>query len=997
MATSGSLPSARIDGVVTFFDPVNGLLFVQDATGGVRVSVGDEVAQYSPGQRVTVSGVIGDADLSPVILAPIIVVHGAGRLPPALPVTAASFGTREVENRLVTVEGVVRSAGAPQNNIAPMIEISQNGLQIGVVVQEFAGLYADEIDRRVRVTGVATSDLNVDLKPVRRTLLNASWANTVHLDPVRPPGSAPLVTCAGVAAWPANRLPEHAVRLKGKLEAAGLAGAFRVHDGTGSLKVEFGFAANPRLSEPVEVAGFVQRGASGPYLVSAIMLLDNLQAGRNASRRVLTTIRGVRSLSPNEASRRYPVHLRATVTFFDPPGNVLFVEDGTDGIYVSPHELAPKVRAGDLVDIDAVSEAGDFAPILTQPHMRIVARDVALPSHPTVMDGILSDTEDSRLVDVEGVIRNITVDRNLANLDVVSARNRFHAYVPDLIHPEDLRDARVAIHGVCGPLYNGRRQLRGIQLFVPGPGSLRVLERPSPGERVAVDHVLDFKAGRLPGHRLRMSGIVTYSSASLLFIRDADNGLRVGLNKRCRLTPGDQVDVVGYPRAERLLPLLEDADVTPMSHGGPPAPVPTSAQALSEGLHADQLVQLDAWVRGSASSVAEEIFELRSGTTTFHALFDKATGQRVQMEAGSKVRLTGIFDAQSWEPLTRTGTGDFHILLRSPSDVKVLVAAPWWTTGRALQVIGMVAAAALIAFGWVFVLRGKVNEQTATIRRQLEAEIYLKKAAEGAMRVRREVTELKRIEAELMAARDSAEEANRAKSTFLATMSHELRTPLNAIIGYSQMLQEDCVGSEAQQLRADLAKIERSGQGLLAIISDVLDLSKIEAGKIQLEFDNVDMAAILEDVQHAVQPLATQHGNVLRVVCGEDARMAVADQQKLRQSLLNLVTNACKFTENGEVEVNVSRVSDGGRDWTEVQVKDTGIGIDEQDLGRLFQPFTQVDGSTSRRYGGTGLGLAISQKFCRLMGGNITVQSTPGKGSCFAIRVPVCAAVRTLD
>ena len=177
----------------------------------------------------------------------------------------------------------------------------------------------------------------------------------------------------------------------------------------------------------------------------------------------------------------------------------------------------------------------------------------------------------------------------------------------------------------------------------------------------------------------------------------------------------------------------------------------------------NQLVQLDAYVRGSTSSIAEELFELQSGTTAFHAVFDKAAGQRLQLEPGSKVRLTGIFDVQSWQPVTRTGTGDFHILLRSPSDAEVLVAAPWWTRDRALQVFGVVAVVALVAFGWVFVLRRKVHQQTATIRQKLKAEASLKRAAEA---------------------------ANRAKSEFLANMSHEIRTPMNGIMGMTELALE---------------------------------------------------------------------------------------------------------------------------------------------------------------------------------------------------------------
>ena len=257
----------------------------------------------------------------------------------------------------------------------------------------------------------------------------------------------------------------------------------------------------------------------------------------------------MRSLPPIEAMRKYPVHIRATVTYYDPGGFIVFVEDRDDGIYVSPHELPVSgIHVGDKVDIDAVSQAGDFAPILSLPHMRVVARNVALPHRQTLMDRIFSGAEDSRVVDVEGVVRSASVNR-IAALDLAYGTERFTAYVPGLAHPERLLDARLAIHGVCGTLYNDRRQLRGIQLFVPGPDGLRVIEPPGASTRVAVDHVLDFAADRPPGHLVRVGGIVTWSSATLLFIRDADNGLRVSLRESARFAPGDRVEVMGYPRA----------------------------------------------------------------------------------------------------------------------------------------------------------------------------------------------------------------------------------------------------------------------------------------------------------------------------------------------------------------------------------------------------------------------------------------------------------------
>ena len=264
----------------------------------------------------------------------------------------------------------------------------------------------------------------------------------------------------------------------------------------------------------------------------------------------------------------------------------------------------------------------------------------------------------------------------------------------------------------------------------------------------------------------------------------------------------------------------------------------------------------------------------------------------------------------------------------------------------------------------------------------------------GVLGIARDISDRKRMEQvvlraqELSGARDAAEEANRAKSAFLANMSHEIRTPLNAIIGYSQMLQEDYIGPAQEEVRSDLQKIERAGHLLLGIVNDILDLSKIEAGRNPVELQNVDVAGVLQDVYNAVQPLARQQGNVVRIDCPEHARLAYADLSKFRQSVLNLVNNACKFTQNGQVSVAVRKLRNGSGEWTEVSVSDTGIGIGAEHLGKLFQPFSQVDGSISRKHNGTWLGLAISKKFCQMMGGDITVASEPGRGSRFSIRLP---------
>jgi signal transduction histidine kinase len=253
---------------------------------------------------------------------------------------------------------------------------------------------------------------------------------------------------------------------------------------------------------------------------------------------------------------------------------------------------------------------------------------------------------------------------------------------------------------------------------------------------------------------------------------------------------------------------------------------------------------------------------------------------------------------------------------------------------------------------------------------------------------RMRVQEQMRNAAEAMAtARDAAVQANRAKSAFLATMSHELRTPLNAILGYAEILQEDIRPLNQPQMLEDADHIISAGSHLLTVINDVLDLSRVEAGRMTLELRTFAVSELLRDLKH-IRPMAERNHNELVFDCPSQIGTMHGDSNKLRQVLVNLLSNACKFTENGRVTLRCRRESENGNDWIYFAVIDTGIGIPKAYFPSLFQEFSQLDSSLARRYGGTGLGLAISKRFTDAMGGNITVESEVGKGSTFTVRVP---------
>ena len=319
---------------------------------------------------------------------------------------------------------------------------------------------------------------------------------------------------------------------------------------------------------------------------------------------------------------------------------------------------------------------------------------------------------------------------------------------------------------------------------------------------------------------------------------------------------------------------------------------------------------------------------------------------------------------------------------------------------RAAAGTGIIPAASDKGDAWVAERLDRHRNPEGAFEQQRSRGIWLKiserrTADGGIVGVFTDISELKDRELQLgqlvdrlADARDAAMEATVAKSRFLANMSHELRTPLNAIIGITEMVMEDAEDSGDRSLREPLERIARAGKHLLQLINDVLDLSKIEAGKLEVNYEPVDLASLVGDVIGEAETLAAKNANRLSVDCPPNIGAVHSDPTRLRQIMLNLLSNACKFTENGSVSLSVARSREDGNDWISMRVDDTGIGMTSEQLGKLFQEFSQADSSTTRKYGGTGLGLAISDRLCRLMGGSIDVKSEPGVGTTFSVRLP---------
>ncbi len=323
----------------------------------------------------------------------------------------------------------------------------------------------------------------------------------------------------------------------------------------------------------------------------------------------------------------------------------------------------------------------------------------------------------------------------------------------------------------------------------------------------------------------------------------------------------------------------------------------------------------------------------------------------------------------------------------------------------------VVAGTLILAVGGLVALIQRALDRLASPLKQaltrLEREAAERKVIEGKLRAAQRDLEagveartialtrtnraLEREVQDRRVAEEQALEASRVKSSFLANMSHELRTPLNAIIGYTELLLEqvhDAPDEPASNQTEELERVLSAARSLLSIVGDILDLSKIEAGKMGVTTEKFEVLEVVQSVLDTMAPLAQKNGNTLRLRCPEELGSIHSDRTKLHQILLNLVGNACKFTRDGAIVLEVDFDFDGIERWVVCSVRDTGIGIEPETVQRLFQPFTQADTSTTRRYGGTGLGLALSQSFANMIGGEITAESTVGEGSTFTLRIP---------